>query len=129
MRYIYHLATKYPFSSFLIVVIWILCFCTPPHTRLNEVRYVDKWTHIAMYLFTCITIWVEYLRQHKHTEWGKTILLAWLAPTLMSGLIELLQAYCTGGRRSGEWLDFAANATGCTLALIIGILLARFRAR
>ena len=48
-----------------------------------------------------------------------------LAPILMSGVIELLQAYCTGGRRSGEWADFAANATGATLALLIGILLAK----
>ena len=48
---------------------------------------------------------------------------------MMSGVIELLQAYCTGGRRSGEWLDFAANATGATLALVIGILAARCRSR
>ena len=54
---------------------------------------------------------------------------AWLAPVLMSGLIELLQAYCTGGRRSGDWLAFAANALGVTLAAVIGILAVRSRAR
>lgn len=48
---------------------------------------------------------------------------------MMSGLIEILQENCTGGRRSGDWLDFAANATGVTLATIIGILLAKSRAR
>lgn len=32
------------------------------------------------------------------------------------------QAYCTGGRRSGEWLDLAANATGVVLAAFIGAL-------
>ncbi len=123
------MATKYPFSSILIVIIWILCFCTPPHTPLDNVKYVDKWTHTAMYLLTCLTIWVEYLRQHNKTNWRKAILLAWLAPTLMGGLIELLQAYCTGGRRSGEWLDFAANSSGTTIALVIGILLAKFHAK
>lgn len=55
--------------------------------------------------------------------------MAWLAPVMMSGLIEILQENCTGGRRSGDWLDFAANATGVTLAAVIGILLARSRAR
>lgn len=82
-----------------------------------------------MYLFTCSVIWEEYLRHHQRVEWGKVLLLAWAAPIVMSGLIEILQATCTGGRRSGEWLDFAANATGVTLALFIGILRARRRAR
>ena len=59
----------------------------------------------------------------------KLFVWAWLAPVLMSGLIEILQENCTGGRRSGDWLDFAANATGTTLAAVIGILLARCRAR
>ena len=79
-----------------------------------------------MYLGTCCVIWWEYLRQHKKVDWRKTTALAWIGPTMMSGLIEILQAYCTGGRRSGEWLDFAANATGATLAFVIGILVARF---
>lgn len=129
MRYIFHLATKYPLSTFLIVVIWVLCFCTPPHTRLNNVRFIDKWTHIAMYLLTCSVIWAEYLRRHSKVEWRKTLILAWAAPIVMSGVIEILQATCTGGRRSGEWLDFAANSVGCTLGLAIGILLVKFRAR
>jgi VanZ family protein len=71
-----------------------------------------------------MVIWVEYLRQHTKTNWRKTILLAWLAPLLMSGLLELLQANCTQNR-NGEWLDFIANSIGCTLALAIGTLLAK----
>lgn len=55
--------------------------------------------------------------------------MAWLAPVVMSGVIELLQAYCTGGRRSGDWLDFAANSIGTTLASVTGILLVTYRAR
>lgn len=46
----------------------------------------------------------------------------------MGGLIELLQAYCTGGRRSGEWLDLLADVVGAVLAMIIGMLWARWRA-
>jgi len=38
-------------------------------------------------------------------------------------VLELLQEYCTFGRRNGDWLDLAANTTGCTLAAVIGIIL------
>lgn len=129
MKYLYHLIIKYPLSCLLLVVIWYLCFFTPPETKLNEVDYIDKWTHIVMYLGTCSVIWIEYLKRHTKVEWTKAILLAWLAPILMSVLIELLQAHCTNGRRSGEWLDVAANSIGVTLALVIGTLVARYHGK
>lgn len=114
------LLSKYPFSCICIVLIWILCFCTPPHTPLDNVAFIDKWTHIVMYAGTCSVIWFEYLRRHKRACRLRLFVWAWLAPVLMSGLIELLQEYCTGGRRSGDWLDFAANTLGATLPLIAG---------
>ncbi len=46
----------------------------------------------------------------------------------MGGLIEVLQATCTGGMRSGDWLDFAADAVGATAGSAIGILLVWWRA-
>ena len=49
----------------------------------------------------------------------KLLLWAWVAPVLMSGLLELIQAYCTTNRQ-GEWLDFAANTTGVTIGALIG---------
>ena len=82
-----------------------------------------------MYLGTCLIIWAEYLHKHDHVDWCRTIILAWAAPVIMSGIIEILQAHCTGGRRSGEWLDFVANTIGATIALVIGILWAKFRAK
>ena len=48
-----------------------------------------------------------------------------LAPLLMGGLIELAQANCTGGNRSGDWLDFAANSIGVVAGNLIGMLLAK----
>ena len=47
----------------------------------------------------------------------------------MGGLIEILQSQCTNGNRSGEWLDFFADAMGSTIALLIGILLVRYRTK
>lgn len=119
----------YPLSCLCVVTIWILCFCTPPSTPLDNVAYMDKWTHIVMYMGTCTVMCVEYVRRHRRINYLCMALWTWLAPIAMSGVIELLQAYCTGGRRSGEWLDFAANSTGATLGLAIGIALAVYRAK
>lgn len=123
------LIRTYPVSCLLLAAIWVLCFCTPPHTPLDNVAFIDKWTHIVMYASTCAAIWIEYLRTHKTLSRRRLFVWAWLAPVLMSGLIELLQAYCTGGRRSGDWLDFAANTAGATLAAVIGILVVKRRAK
>lgn len=129
MKYLYHLVSKYPVSSLYIAFIWVLCFMDVPQTPLSDVSLMDKWAHTLMYAGTCATIWWEYTHRHRTMDMKKLFLLAWLAPIIMSGLIELLQAYCTGGRRSGDWLDFAANSIGATLGGVIGILLAHCRAR
>lgn len=114
---------KYPLSLLCILTIWYLSFFTPPKTELDNVAFIDKWVHIAMYGGTCSIIWTEYLRSHRSIiNKVKLCLLVWLAPIVMSGIIELLQEYCTNGRRSGDWLDLAANATGVTLAALFGYL-------
>ena len=127
MRKFIQFVRKYPYSVFCIVLIWILSL-TPffPETPLDDVQFIDKWTHLVMYGGTCTVIWIEYLRQHTALDKGKLFWWAWLAPILMSGLLELLQAYCTT-TRSGEWFDFAANSTGVTLAVGIGLLLAHLK--
>lgn len=111
---------KYPFSMLCIATVWVLSLVPFfPETPFSHVKFIDKWTHFLMYGGTCSVIWLEYLRNHKVADAEKLFFYAWLAPTLMGGLLELLQAYCTT-TRSGEWLDFAANATGVTLAAIAG---------
>lgn len=120
---------RYPFSSVIIIGIWVLCFMDIPETTLSEVRFIDKWTHSAMYLILGLSISLEYLRTKRRGSYRTLVLWAGFMPAVMGGLIEILQANCTGGRRSGEWLDFLADATGTVTALVIGILLVRCRAR
>jgi VanZ family protein len=88
--------------------------------------FIDKWTHLVMYGGTCSMIWIEYLRRHTILNKKKLFCWAWLAPIVMSGVIELLQEYATT-TRSGEWFDFAANSTGVTIAALLGMLLAYFK--
>lgn len=129
MKYIYHLLRKYPIATLFFVLIWYLSFFTPPKTELDNVQFIDKWVHITMYGGTCVTLWIEYVRQHSALNFKRLITLAVLAPIMMSGLIEILQEYCTNGRRDGDWLDFAANATGVVMAALIGRLIWALRPR
>lgn len=135
MRYILPYIRRYPLSCICIATIWVVCLMPIPEIPLKHVRFIDKWTHIALYLCTCGVIWTEYLRWHPLKNqpttfsWKKILRWGWLAPIIMSGLIELAQAYCTGGNRSGEWLDFLANSTGATLMLGVGTLWVWFRAK
>ena len=115
-------ARKYPFSIICILTIWYLSiWFIPPHTPLDSVQFMDKWTHFIMYGGTCTVIWWEYLRCHKQPQWGKLLLLGWLAPIVMSGCLELIQEYSTTNR-AGEWLDLAANSTGCTIGNLLGMI-------
>jgi hypothetical protein len=121
-RYLLH---HYPLTLLCLATVWYLSlFVIMPETPMDDVPFIDKWTHLVMYGGTCSVIWIEYLRFHNTLQPLKLFLYAWLGPILMSGLLELLQKYCTT-TRSGEWLDFAANSTGVTLAVGIGLLVRR----
>lgn len=124
-----HILTKYPFSCIIVIGTWILCFMTIPETPLNSVRFIDKWTHSLIYLVLGLSISLEYLRNTKQPSPKFIVVWVWLMPIIMGGLIEILQSYCTNGNRSGEWLDFFADAIGSTIAVLIGILLVRYRAK
>jgi VanZ family protein len=81
-----------------------------------------------MYGGTCSVIWLEYLRHHRQLNWKRLMQWAWLAPVLMGGLIEIVQGTCTE-TRSGEFLDFIADAIGCTLAIGVGLLMKNVKMR
>lgn len=120
---------KYPISCALLVLIWVACFIDVPDTPLKNVTLIDKWTHITMYLVLGLAIGWEGTLRHRKADMAGLVIKVLVLPALMGGLIEVLQANCTGGRRSGEWLDFAADAVGAAVALAICIPVARCRAR
>ena len=117
----------FPFASLCVILIFILSFFTPPHTALDNVAYIDKWTHLAMYGGTTAVFWLEYWHAYikRSFQLGKAtlIVLTFVMPTLLGGLIELLQAYCTGGQRSGELLDWVADTLGVVVAYLMGVTL------
>ena len=127
MHFFIQFVRKYPFSVFCIVLIWVLSL-TPffPETPLDNVQFIDKWTHFVMYGGTCSVIWFEYLLHHRTIDWGKILLLSVVGMTLLGGLMELLQAYYTT-TRSGEWFDFWADSLGVLLGNAVGLLMKSLR--
>ncbi len=109
----------YPLTLLTVAAICYLSFFTPPQTELNNISNIDKLVHTCMYGGLSIIIWWEYLRKHDTICWKRFIPISVVFPIMMSGIIELLQAYCTTNR-SGEWLDFVANSFGVVLAFIAG---------
>ena len=109
----------YPLTLLTVAVICYLSFFTPPQTELDNISNIDKLVHTCMYGGLSIIIWWEYLKKHDTICWKRFIPISVVFPIMMSGIIELLQAYCTTNR-SGEWLDFAANSLGVVLAFIAG---------
>lgn len=119
----------YPFSCILIAAIWYLSLLfNAPETPLDNVLLIDKWVHIVMYGGTFTVLWIEYMRRHQQPDYRKLAIWAFVAPIIMSGILELLQEYCTETRQ-GEWLDLLANSIGVALAALIGMTLFRLRAR
>ena len=127
MHFSIRFVRKYPLSLLCILLIWALSL-TPffPETPFDDVQFIDKWTHFVMYGGTCSVIWFEYLLHHRTIDWGKILLLSVVGMTLLGGLMELLQAFCTT-TRSGEWLDFWADSLGVLLGNAVGLLMKSLR--
>ena len=109
---------KYTFSLAIILIVIYLSFFKPP--RMDDIPLfpgVDKVVHFCMYGGMSGMLWLEFLRNHRKYE---TVLWhAWigavLCPIVMSGIIEILQEYCTT-YRGGDWFDFLANTCGVIAA-------------
>lgn len=120
MQFLYQKTIKYPFSALCVAAIWVLSLIKMPDVEVPGVELADKWVHFIMYASLCGVIWIEYMRCHKPGKYSaiKLFIVAWLLPAIMGGVLELLQAYCTT-TRSGDWLDFAANIIGVTIATAV----------
>ncbi len=106
---------RYLFSLLLALCIVVVSLIPIPETRLENIPFYDKWTHFLMYGALSLVVWWEHLRRGGKVEWTRAVAVAVVAPVVLSGLLELAQAYLTTCR-SGDWLDFAANSVGVALA-------------
>ncbi len=116
---------NYPVSWTCIAVIWVLCLIPVPETPLGEINMIDKWTHLVMFGGLCTVIWGEHALRHTPTDKRFLCVWAFAMPFVMGGLVEIAQATCTGGRRSGDVVDWIADGIGVLIGQLTGMLLAR----
>ncbi len=117
---------KYPVSLLIIAAVIYLSFFNPPSLEVPIFEGIDKVVHFCMYGGLSGMLWLEFFRNHKNSEgllWHAWIG-AVLCPILFSGIIEILQEYCTG-HRGGDWLDLVANVSGIGAATIFSLLVLR----
>ena len=114
---------RYPLAFLVAVAIVLLSLLPMPDMKMDvHVPLADKWTHMVMYGVLTLVIWFEYRRSHSQWNTWKLLLLAFLAPIAMGGILELAQSYLTTCR-NGEWLDFAANTIGVCIGAVGGLLM------
>ena len=117
---------KYPVSLLVIAAVVYLSFFRPPSTDLDGIPNIDKVVHVCMYFGMSGMLWLEFMGAHRKGNlplWHAWVG-AFLCPVLFSGVVELLQEYCTT-YRGGDWMDFAANCTGVILASVLGYYICR----
>ena len=129
---------QYPLTLLTLVAIFYLSFFTPPVIpELENVRFIDKWTHMVMYGGLAAVVLYEHFKLHglqgfklktvqrDTLHWPHISVIALWWPIALGGVIEILQEHCTNHRRSGEWLDFLADSLGALLVFMIVFALVR----
>ena len=53
---------QYPLTILLALAIWVVCLIPVPETPLNEISFIDKWTHFVMYAVLTVVLLYEYRR-------------------------------------------------------------------
>ncbi len=135
-----HRLLHFRLTVLLTLGILVVCLLPVPETPLENVRFIDKYTHILLFGGYAWVLWCEsalYRRsavregrvETGRRSFNRSLLLLTVGwPALFGGLIEVLQATLTTCR-SGDWLDFLADAFGVLLALAAGIPTYRFLVR
>lgn len=107
----------YILSLIVFLIICYLSFFKPPSIEsIPTIPHLDKLVHFLMYAGFSSIIWLDYWRRNRAiSKWSSGWYIGCCLPILISGIIELLQEYCTE-HRGGEWLDLLANSLGALVA-------------
>lgn len=109
----------FPFTVVVVIAVTTLCLIPIEDPPLKDVRFIDKWTHIGLFGAICFSLVAEAVFGNRKMLWPAPFVVA-----LYGGIVELMQAYLTTCR-SGEWLDFAADAMGAFVAFPVALFVCR----
>lgn len=115
----------YPLSLLTLLAITGLSLLPFPEVpQAADIPLADKWVHFLMYGGLSLMLWAEmarvehryHARKRGYTLWG----VGAVGSAAWGGLMELGQAYLTT-TRSGDWIDFCADALGALLGSLVGV--------
>ena len=116
---------KHALSLFVTAVILFLSlYPIGPIEMAQNVPLADKWTHMVMYATLSFALAYECSHSRIHRPWLHYLVIVFVLPTALGGVLELAQAYCTT-YRSGDWLDFLADGLGALAATLLSALISR----
>ena len=59
---------QYPLTILLALAIWVVCLIPVPETPLNEISFIDKWTHFVMYAVLTVVLLYEHRRASRSSS-------------------------------------------------------------
>ena len=59
---------QYPLTILLALAIWVVCLIPVPETPLNEISFIDKWTHFIMYAMLTLVLLYEHRRASRSSS-------------------------------------------------------------
>lgn len=108
----------YPLTLTLSLLIWVVCLIPIPETPLDEISFIDKWTHFVMYGGLTIVLLWERQKNKKGNSAALSIPATLALPIAQGILVEFAQAYLTTCR-SGDWFDAVCNTLGVFVGAVI----------
>ena len=123
------LLKKYWVSVLCIAAIFVLCFMKTSSLPAPPVPNFDKVVHVIMFLGLSGCVFFDntnYLR--VPISKARIFFGTFLFPTLLGGLIEIMQADLTT-YRTGDWFDFLFDGVGAIIGMGIALLINRHLSR
>lgn len=114
-----------PLSIISLIAITVLSLFPVKELHLENMTLSDKWAHFIMYGGFTTAMFLDHNYKNFKKRTVTLPLFIVVLPIFVGCLMEVLQAYCTNGNRSGDWLDAVANSIGAILAYSLAFIYAK----
>lgn len=113
---------EYLLSMLVTVIIIVLSILPiPEKAPMSDFPLIDKWVHMVMYGGLAFIMWFDHVVRSGKMMSRNYVLWMVLYPIVLGGLMELVQAFFTTCR-SGDWIDFEADAIGTAIGIGLSLL-------
>jgi VanZ family protein len=113
---------QYPLTILLALAIWVVCLIPVPETPLNEISFIDKWTHFVMYAVLTLVMLYEHRRASRSSSAKAEGTTA--KADGMNGMADDMSAKADGttaghkkSNSSSTWLLLLPISQGCLVEL------------